>query len=106
MAKLSIIRFNDDNHAERIWADGKFLGTLSDIEIIFKNLISIVNEKRNIDEIETVSIWVCDDFADFDEDEETTEKIWCWFNETETMTQEQIDLVHKRDWNNLLKVID
>lgn len=25
---LKIIRFNDDNHAERIWVNGKFIGKM------------------------------------------------------------------------------
>lgn len=105
MEKLSIIRFNDDNHAERIWADGIFIGTLSDIESVFENLIDIINKKGNIDGIKPVLIYVCDDFEDYDEEDEIVDDIWCWFNEVEKMTKKQMDLVHKKDWTNLLKSI-
>lgn len=106
MEKISIIRFNDDNHAERIWADGQYIGSLSDIESVFENLINIINKKGNIDGINPIVIYVCDDFEDYDEDDEMIENIWFWFNEVKQMTKEQIELVHKKDWQNLIKIID
>lgn len=32
MKKFNLIRFNDDNHAERIFVNGKYVGNISDIK--------------------------------------------------------------------------
>lgn len=102
MNKLSIIRFNDDNHAERIWANGEYMGALNDIEFVLKNFMMICN-KNKYEEIESTSIWTCDDFADYEEDDDFIDDIWQWFNTVETMTEEQIQLVQQRKWEELHK---
>ena len=66
---LKIIRFNDDNHTERIYINGKFAGTLAEIEYVFEKFLEISQEKHWCG-VETTSIWVCDDFDDIDEDEQ------------------------------------
>ena len=63
MNKLILIRFNDDNHAERIWANGKYIGSLNDVEFVLENFMEVCN-KSQYDGLESVSIWVCDDFED------------------------------------------
>lgn len=104
--KLDIIRFNDDNHAERIWADGKYIGDLSDIEFVFENLLSIAQDTGKLDGINSVSVYVCNDFDDFDEEDEIVDNIWNWFNEVESMTQEQMEKVHNKNWRALNDLID
>ena len=105
MEKIKIIRFNDDNHAERIWANGEYLGSLNDIEFVLKNFMMICN-KNKFEDIESTSIWVCDDFADYEEDnEEMIDYIWEWFNNVEKMTEEEIKLVEERKWEDLYKII-
>lgn len=105
--RLDIIRFNDDNHAERIWADGKYIGDLSDIEYVFENLLSVAQDLGKLDGIKSTSVYVCDDFDDFDEDEfEIVDNIWEWFNEVESMTQEQMEKVCHKDWRALNNLIN
>lgn len=104
--RLDIIRFNDDNHAERIWADGKYIGDLSDIEFVFENLLSIAQDTGKLDGINSVSVYVCDDFDDFDKEDEIVDNIWNWFNEVESMTQEQMEKVHNKNWRALNDLID
>ena len=109
MNKLSIIRFNDDNHAERIWTNGEYIGSLNDIEYVLKNFMNICKEimtnNNKLEDIESTSIWVCDDFADYEEDDDFIEDIWFWFNEVEKMTEEQMELVKQRKWEELHKII-
>lgn len=105
MGNIKLIRFNDDNHAERIWANGEYLGTLNDIEFVLKNFMMICS-KNKFEDIESTSIWVCDDFADYEEDdEEMVDCIREWFNNVEKMTPEEIQLVEKRKWEELYKII-
>lgn len=114
MEKLKLIRFNDDNHAERIWANGEYIGSLNDIEFVLKNFMEICN-KNKFEDIESTSIWVCDDFADYwvcddfsdneKDNEEMIDCIWEWFNTVEEMTPEEIELVENRNWEELYKII-
>lgn len=101
--RLDIIRFNDDNHAERIWAEGKYIGDLSNIDYVFENLLSIIKESGKVDGIKSTSIYVCDDF---DEDDEIIDNIWDWFNKVKEMTPEQMEKVHNKDWEVLNDLID
>lgn len=103
MDKFNLIRFNDDNHAERIFVNGKFLGTLADIEYVLKNFIQICNVEK-ADEIESTSIYVCDDFDEIDED--MVDDIWEWFNHVEKMTYKEIELVKNKNWLELYKEIN
>lgn len=104
MKKLNIIRFNDDNHSERIWANGKYIGTLSDISFIFNNLLDIINgSKEKYTEIKDTPVYVCDDFYDIDED--TADELWEWFNNVEQISDEQIKLITERDWTKLIDKI-
>ena len=109
MNKLSIIRFNDDNHPERIWANGQFIGTDSNKEYMFSSLLDIINQnhmdgKEYYTGIEDTEIYVCDDFEEMSEDE--ADEIWDFFNETDTFTPEQMQFIIQKDWENLLKIID
>lgn len=108
MKKINIIRFNDDNHAERLWANGKYIGSLSDIDSLIDFLLDVINDdyfttKELFEGVESTSIWVCDDFDDLDE--ELVDDIWDWFNNVDLMTEEQIKLVKERDWIELQKTI-
>lgn len=99
---LKIIRFNDDNHAERIWINGKFVGTAADLDEVFKKFLQISQEKQWCG-VESTSIWVCDDFDDIDED--TVEEIWDWFNEVKEMTPSQRLAVMSKNWEWLIDLI-
>ena len=105
MKKLKLIRFNDDNHAERIWANGEYLGALNDIEFVLKNFMEICNQNK-FEDIESTSIWICDDFEEYEEDdEEMIDYICDWFNTVEQMTPQEIELVENRKWEELYKII-
>jgi hypothetical protein len=99
---LKIIRFNDDNHAEKIWVNGKFIGTAADLDEVFKKFLQISQEKQWCG-VECTSIWVCDDFDDIDED--TVDEIWDWFNEVEQMTPSQRLAVESKNWEWLIDLI-
>ena len=103
--RLDIMRFNDDNHSERIWVDGKYIGDLSDIDSIFEKLLLIAQDTGKLDGINSVSVYVCDDFDDFDEEDEIIDNIWDWFNEVEQMTLEQMEKIHDKDWKGLNDLI-
>lgn len=108
MKELNIIRFNDDNHAERLWANGVYIGSLSDIDSLIDFLVDIINEnyfetKEYFDIVKSTSIWVCDDFDNMDED--IIDNIWNWFNTVDIMTSKQLELVKKKDWIELNKEI-
>ena len=104
MDKVSIIRFNDDNHAEKIWANGKYLGSLSDIDFVLNNFLDVCN-KGKYEEIESTSIWICDDFEDYEEDDEMVDDICEWFWQGNEMTEDQIKLIQKRNWEELHKTL-
>jgi hypothetical protein len=99
---LKIIRFNDDNHAERIWVNGKFIGTASNMDDVFLKFWEVCKEKQ-WSGVESTSIWVCDDFDDIDED--TVDEIWDWFNEVEQMTPSQRLAVESKNWEWLIDLI-
>lgn len=99
---LKIIRFNDDNHAERIWVNGKFIGTAANMDDVFLNFWEVCKEKQ-WSGVESTSIRVCDDFDDVDED--TVDEIWDWFNEVEQMTPSQRLAVESKNWEGLIDLI-
>lgn len=100
MKKVKIIRFNDDNHAEKLWANGIYLGNMSDIEFVLSNFLDICN-KDDYEEIESTSIWICDDFEDYEEDDEMIDDICEWFWNCEKMTDEQVNLIQEKSWEKL-----
>ncbi len=105
MNEFNLIRFNDDNHAERIFANGKYMGNMSDIGFVIKNVIDIAKDLNNEYKFKETQVYVCDDFDDYDEDDEIIDNIWNFFNETEQMTEKQVELIFKKDWENLAKII-
>ena len=105
MDKFNLIRFNDDNHAERIFINGKYVGNISDIGFVIKNIIDIAKNLNDEYAFKETTVYVCDDFYDYDEDDETVDIIWGFFNETEQMTEKQIELIFRKDWENLVKII-
>lgn len=105
MNEFNLIRFNDDNHAERIFANGKYMGNMSDIGFVIKNVIDIAKDLNNEYKFKETQVYVCDDFDDYDEDDEIIDNIWDFFNETEQMTEKQVELIFKKDWENLAKII-
>lgn len=105
MDKFDLIIFNDDNHAERIFVNGKYIGNMSDISYVIKNIVDISKNLNDEYKFRETQIYVCDDFYNFEEDSEIVDNIWDFFNETEQMTEEQIELILKKDWENLSQII-
>ena len=107
MNKLNIVRFDDDNHAQRIWANGIYIGTTSDIAYLFENLLNIFNnryaEKEYFTGINDIEIYIFDDFYELDDEE--SEILCDFFYTAEKFTEEQQKYIHVKDWKNLLKVI-
>lgn len=103
MDKFILIRFNDDNHPERIFVNGQYVGNTSDLSYIIKNIIDIAKDLNDDYKFIETTIYVCDDFYDYDEDNEIVDNIWSFFNETEQMTEKQVELIMKKDWKNLNK---
>lgn len=109
MDELSIIRFNDDNHPERIFINGNFVGVASDIGNIIIRSIPFIKELNDEYRVVETSVYVCDDFEEFDEDDEAendiVDSIWMFFNDVEEMSEEQIELIFKKDWRKLYETI-
>lgn len=105
MNKFDLIIFNDDNHAERIFVNGEYVGDMSDISYVIKNIINIAKDLKDEYKFRETKIYVCDDFDEYDEDDEIVDNIWCFFNETEHITEEQVELIFKKDWEKLSKII-
>lgn len=105
MDKFNLIRFNDDNHAERIFVNGKYVGNMSDIGFVIKNIINIAKDLNDEYVFRETLVYVCDDFYDYEEDDEIVDIIWNFFNGTEQITEEQVELIFKKDWENLAKTI-
>lgn len=103
--KISLIRFNDDNHAERIFINGEYVGSLCSIGLLIKNIIDATRNLNYDYEFKETLIYVCDDFADYDEDDEIIENIWDFFNSCGQMSEEQINAIENRDWGKLNKII-
>lgn len=102
---LKIIRFNDDNHAERIWINGRFVGTTANLDEVFEEFLKISQEKTWF-RTESTTIWTCDDFEEFEEDKEwMIDKIWDWFNVVEIMIPSQILAIQSKNWELLLDLI-
>ena len=105
MNELNLIRFNDDNHAERIFLNGTYVGTTNDIGEILKKSVNIIKDLNDDYKfIETV-VYVCDDFDEFDEDDEIVENIWNFFNEVEKINEKQRELIKEKNWIELNKNI-
>lgn len=105
MDKFNLIKFNDDNHAERIFVNGEYVGNVSDIGFVIKNIIDIAKNFNDEYAFKETTVYVCDDFYNYDEDDEIVDIIWNFFNETEKMTEEQIKLIFRKDWETLVKTI-
>lgn len=105
MDKFNLIRFNDDNHAERVFVNGEYVGSMSDFSSMIKNIIDIAKNLNDEYKFKETLVYVCDDFYDYDEDDEIVDIIWDFFNNTEKMTEEQIELIFKKDWENLSKIV-
>ena len=103
MDELNLITFNDDNHAERVWLNGKYVGTANFIGAIISNSINIIKDLNDTYNLIETNIYACDDFDE--EDEEIVDYIWQFFDEVEQMTEKQIELIKDRNWKELRKII-
>lgn len=109
MKKLSVIRWNDDNHAERVWLNGKYIGDMSNPDKIFETIMDLTNEEK-FNDYEGTCIWGCNAFDEYqnlfiDEDkfEEWIDIMYDWFNEVEVMTPEQVELIEQFKLDKLYK---
>lgn len=105
MEKISLIRFNDDNHTERIFINGEYVGSLCDIGHLIKNIIDTTKGLSKDYTFKETLIYVCDDFEDYDEDDEIIENIWDFFNNVGQMSEKQIQLIEDKNWEELNKEI-
>ena len=103
MERLNIITFNDDNHAERVWINGLYVGTTNCIASILQKSVIIIKDLNDDFNTEETNIWACDDFDDVDE--ETVDYIWDFFNNVEQMSENQMEAIKDRDWEKLRKLI-
>ena len=103
MDRLNLIRFNDDNHAERLWLNGTYIGDLSNIGSIIQNSIVIIKDLNDDYKFEDISVYVCDDFDDVDDDD--VDRIWEFFNKVEQISEKQMKLIIDKNWKELLKTI-
>ena len=101
---ISLIRFNDDNHAERIFINGKYIGNSNDIGFVIRNALLLCKGVEQVD-IKETPVYVCDDFADYDEEDTFVDDIWEFFNTVENMTEKQIEYIEQRNWKELHKEI-
>lgn len=107
--KLSIIRWNDDNHAERVWINGKYVGDMSNPDIIFEAIMTTTN-KEHFDNYEGTCIWGCDAFDEYkdlfandDEFEDWVDEMFDWFYYTEEITPKQVELIEQLKLDRLYK---
>lgn len=105
MDRISLIVFNDDNHAERLFINGHYIGTLNDIGNIIKNVIDIARDLNDTYKFTQTTVYVCDDFDDYEEDDEIIDRIWEFFNNTKEMTEKQVELIEDKNWEELNKII-
>ena len=103
MDRLILITFDDDNHAKRIFINGKYVGNLSNIGKVFENSINIIKDLNDDYKFEETHVWVCDDFDEVDGD--IVDAIWEFFDNVEQMTEAQIKLIQNKDWVELNKNI-
>lgn len=106
MDKLYLIRFNDDNHDETVWVNGIYAGTITHPKDILEKTMTIISDEKLVPgnfEIEEVVVYVCDDF---DESEEyVADEIWDWFNQTVSMSDDEMKAVINKDWSKLYDLI-
>lgn len=109
MSKLSIIRWNDDNHAERVWINGKCIGDMSDPDRIFSKIIE-ATKKYNPDEYEGTTVYLCEDFDEYaelfaneEEFEEWVDEMSDWFYDVEEMSPKQVELIEQFKLDRLYK---
>lgn len=104
MDKLRIIIFDDENHANKIWIEGKLVGKSDNISYIIKNSVDIIKQLNDDYEIiETyINIW-----NEFDiEDESLIDYILDYFDNVNNMTEKEVELIQNKDWINLINYIE
>ena len=101
---LDIITFDDDNHVKKVWLNGILINESNRIEDLICSCVKFCNNKC-FDKFEISSIYLCDDFDEFDEDSDEIDNICYWFDTVKIMTNEQISCIKSRKWKNLLEII-
>ena len=97
--KDRILLWDDDNHEPCVWINNKFAGV--DLDTIIKSaLYTQPVSKEGFCEILYIYPW---DFEDLDEGED--EILFDWFQCVSNFTDEQWDLIFKREWKKLGKTL-
>lgn len=98
--KDRILLWNDDNHAPCVWINNKFAGV--DLDRVIKNaLYAQPISKEGFYEILYIYPW---DFEDeFNDDD--FDKLFYWFQTMPKFTEEQWNLIFKKQWKELFKTL-
>lgn len=107
MSKISILKYNDDNHDERVWINGEYAGTITETSRIIEKVFEMIkNQSLDINDLtldDESTIFAYGDFDSVSEDD--AEFIWDWFDNVEHMSDAQIKAIKLQDWKSLLDII-
>ena len=102
MQKMNLIIWDDDNHAERIFFNGHFVGTTADIGDMINNIIRYI-DGFELSKLKCTRVYGCDDFDNVSED--VSDNIWDFLCFADDLTERQIELIENKDWEGLNKII-
>lgn len=102
MQKMNLIIWDDDNHAERIFFNGHFVGTTGDIGDMINNIIRYIGGFE-LSKLKCTKVYGCDDFDNVNED--VSDNIWDFLCFADDLTERQIKLIENKDWEGLNKII-
>ncbi len=104
MVKMDVIKFNDDNHAERMWINGRYVGDASNLSEIVCNAVKLFNNVK-VEQFSETDVWI----YDFEEIESFTEEdieiLSDWFSSITSMAFGQIEFIKAKNFELLLKTI-
>lgn len=102
---LDIIIYNDDEtNSRKIWLNGFLIKDIDKIEDLILNIIQYCNN-RFYDNINLDSIYFKKDFPNYETDKDGLNNLRNWFNSVSLMDLEQVELIKKRKWYELLEKI-
>ena len=107
MKKKNLIVWDDDNHAQKIFFNGHFVGTTADIGNMINNvLIFYINEYIDEFKLSKLKCTEVHAWADFDDvDEDVYDNIFDFFDYADELSERQIELIENKDWEGLNKII-
>ena len=95
--------WNDDNHESCVWCNNEYVG--AEFETTLKNLLYI-NPQSKTKECEILQIcpW---DFTEgeYKVEEPEDDKLFKLFQKTPKFSEEQWNLIFKKNWKNLIKTL-